>query len=95
MPLILQIKVIPQAGTSSIALDKSNRIVVRVKSPPEEGKANREVIKLFASALRIPQADVTILTGATIKNKSIKLAVSLTLADLFTKLGLDRQCSLI
>ncbi|MBA3953985.1 DUF167 domain-containing protein [Candidatus Dependentiae bacterium] len=95
MPLIIEIKVKPKSGSSSILLDTSNTIVVRVKSLPEDGKANGEVIKLFSKALRIPQASITIITGATIKNKRIKLEVSLTLPELLTKLGLDKQHSFV
>ena len=91
MALFLEIKVVPQAGIASIALDKRGMLKVSVKSPPEDGKANRELIKLFALALSIPQDAITIVLGAESRKKRLKLDISLTYAEVMHKLGLEVQ----
>jgi uncharacterized protein len=94
MFLVLEIKVLPKAGVSSIMLDKTGKIVVRVKSDAQEGKANREVIKLFAKGLDTIQANVTIIAGLTVKSKKIKIYTDLTLEQALHKLNIDIQQTL-
>lgn len=87
MSLTIDIKVNPSSGQSKITLDKSNRIVVYVKSQPEDGKANREVIKLLSKFLEAGQHGIEIMAGLTSRRKKIKIATHLTLNDLMHKLG--------
>lgn len=42
---------------------------IRVKVPPVEGRANEEVIRLFALHFRVPRSKVTIKSGQTAKTK--------------------------
>ena len=46
---------------------------VRVRSAPEKGKANREVIELLAEYFDVPQNGVLILSGHTAKRKLIEI----------------------
>ena len=62
-------------------LDKDGSIVfdvrvvpVRIASPPVDGAANAELIKLFAKKFRVAKSDITIVSGETSKNKRIKIA---------------------
>lgn len=91
MALIVDIKVIPQSGKQQFKLDKSDRIVCYIKSAPERGLANSEVIKLVAQHCKITLADVTIIGGSTSRNKRIKINAALTLDQLWAALGLSKQ----
>lgn len=92
--VILEIKVIPSSGFSKIMLDKAQTIKCYVKSPPENGKANKEVIELFAKALNVPKSVIDIISGLTSRNKRIKIDRPLTRQAIFHTLGFEIQSTL-
>ena len=47
---------------------------VRVKAPPERGRANEAIVQMLAEYLGCPKSKITILTGHSSKNKIISLA---------------------
>lgn len=91
MAIIIDIKVVPQSGRQLFKLDKNDRIVCYIKSAPERGLANGEVIKLIAQYCKIPLAGVTIIGGSTSRNKRIKIHTALTQDQVFAALGLSKQ----
>jgi uncharacterized protein len=95
MALIIEIKVIPSAGSAKITLDKSGMIKCYVVSAPEDGKANREVILLWSQALDISRSLIDIVSGLASRKKKIKIHASLTLEQVMHKLGLDMQSGLL
>ncbi len=95
MSLILNIKVTPRSGRSHIMLDASGNLKIYLKSAPEDGKANKELIKLFSKRLRCPQAAITIVSGAASRTKKIHIDLSLSYDQLLAKLELAIQTSLI
>lgn len=95
MAITLEIKVIPSSGRSGFVLDKSGRIKCYLKNPPEHGKANKELIKLVAKSVGVPQDAVSIIVGATSRKKKIKIDKELTQEWLFACLGLSKQMSLL
>jgi uncharacterized protein len=94
MALILDVKVVPSSGKQKAALDKSGKLKIYLKSPPEGGKANVELIKFLAKALSLTQADITILLGATSRNKRLKLNLNFTIDQILAKLGVEKQLTL-
>jgi uncharacterized protein (TIGR00251 family) len=44
---------------------------IAVTEPPEDGRANRAVCAALAQALHVPQADVTVLHGASSRQKTL------------------------
>lgn len=94
MALIIDIKVTPSSGRSAFVLDKSGRLKAFLESPPEDGKANRELIKLFAQSLKCPQVVVTLVAGATSRNKKIMVDLPLSFDEILSKLGLAVQTKL-
>jgi len=50
-----------------------DEIEVGIKSAPEKGKANRELIVKLAKHFGIPSARVRIVSGAKSKNKTIEI----------------------
>jgi uncharacterized protein len=91
MALVLDIKVVPSSGKQKAVLDKSGKLKIFLKSQPEAGKANSELIKFLSKELSLPQADVIILLGATSRNKRIKIENAMTFEQLLNKLGVERQ----
>jgi hypothetical protein len=47
---------------------------VRVTAAPEDGKANAAVIRLLASALGLPERDVTLVAGHSARTKVFELS---------------------
>ncbi len=95
MPLVLIIKVIPNAGKQQFFCDKSGSLKCHLKSVPEQGKANQELIKLLSKALSLPQHDIEIIQGATQRTKKLKIATSKALADVLPLLGIELQTTLV
>ena len=50
------------------------RLGIRVRAPPQEGRANREVLRLVAEALGVPAASVSLRSGATDRRKTVLAA---------------------
>lgn len=71
------VKVTTKAAANRIKIEKlangKNIIKVFVTVAPEDGKANKEVIKLLAKVLDVPQSNITITSGLTSKNKVITI----------------------
>jgi len=77
--LFLDVKVFPNSGKHAVVIDKSGMIRCYIKATPEQGKANREVIKLLASVCKVPSKNVSIKRGLTARKKYILIEVDLTL----------------
>ncbi len=91
MSLVLDVKVVPQSGRQKFALDKSGMLKIFLRSAPEGGKANAELVALLAKKLRIPQSEVVILLGATSRKKRLKVGVAINFDELLAALGVENQ----
>ena len=79
--LFLEVKVFPKSRKSAIEIDKSGMVRCYVTSAPENGKANREVIKLLAKKCSVRQQDVSIKRGIAARNKYIVIDVDMTFEE--------------
>jgi hypothetical protein len=94
MPLTIEIKVSPRSGKQTCILDKAGKLKCYLKSPPEQGKANMELIKFIAKSLGLPQDKVSIISGQTSRNKILKIEAPLTFEAILMHLGIEKQKSL-
>ena len=70
--LRLILRVQPAAARSEIgAVLADGSIKVRVHAPPEDGKANRELVRFLAEAFDVPVAQVEIVAGASARRKVV------------------------
>lgn len=79
MPITLHIHATPKAKHSEIlgwAQDEHGKLVLKVKiaAPPEDGKANDELVRFMAKWLGIPKSAVTLERGSTSRHKRLKIA---------------------
>lgn len=65
----LRVKVRPHARASSLERGADGVWVARLKSPPVDGKANRELIALVAGHFQCPKSAVAIKAGASARLK--------------------------
>ena len=70
----LEVKVVPGASRDGIAGWLGDRLKIRVRQPPEGGRANAAVTELLAEALGVPPEDVTLVAGDTSPRKSFTVA---------------------
>lgn len=68
--LLIRVKVVPSATRDQLAGALGDRLKVRVKAPPENGKANDAVRELLARALGVPLNAVELALGAQSPLKS-------------------------
>ena len=94
MALVFDIKVVPRSGRNAWKLDKSGMLKCYLKSAPEKGLANKELIKTVARVLSVTQEDVEIIAGATRRNKRLKVNLDISFDRLLAILGVERQQSL-
>lgn len=94
MSVQLIVKVVPSSGRQAWSVDKSGQLKCYLKSPPEKGLANKELVKLLANALRVCQDSITIIGGLTSRNKRILIQTTMTVPEIEEILGIERQQSL-
>jgi len=69
----LRLWVTPGAARTELAGRHGDAWKVRVAAAPERGRANEAVVKLLAARLGVPQGSVTVVSGATSRDKVIEL----------------------
>lgn len=89
MPHVLTMRVTPRSKKQSCGYDRAGRISVHVRSMPEQGAANNELIRYVADMLDIPSRDIILLSGATSRIKRLKINTTMSLDELYRKLGLE------
>lgn len=70
---VLQIKVKPNARASSIVQQPDGTWSAQLKSPPVDGKANKELIALVADHFGCRKAEVEIKSGASGRMKLVRI----------------------
>lgn len=68
----IPVRVTPGASRNAVT-DEDGRIVVRVTAPPEDGKANEAVRKLLAKAMGLAKTRLTLIRGATSRDKTFRV----------------------
>ena len=71
--LLLSVKVRPGAGKNSLLGPLNGELVVKIKAPPQKGKANTELVSFLAKALGITKSAVRIVSGPASRHKVLWL----------------------
>ncbi len=71
--ITFSVRVVPRASKTELAGEIGGAVKVRVASPPIDGAANAELVKLFAKTLGVAKRDVEIVSGQTSKTKQIRI----------------------
>lgn len=70
----LLVKAIPGAQrTEVMEWLEENKVKIRLNAVPEKGKANDELIGYLSKKLSVPRSHITILKGATSREKTVGL----------------------
>lgn len=69
----IQVKVKPNAKQQKIEEAEDGSLIIFLKSPPVDGKANEELIKLLAQKYKVTKSQVSIQFGLSSRNKVIEI----------------------
>ena len=69
----LRVKVKPNARDSALEELADGTWLARVRSPPVDGKANRELVALLARRFAVSKAQVAVRSGAAGRTKLVEI----------------------
>ncbi|MBD3414348.1 MAG: YggU family protein [Candidatus Aminicenantes bacterium] len=69
----ISVKVSPRSQETGINRIGDRDFKVKVKAPPEKGKANKEVIEVVARYFKVPKSQVRIVRGHKNRKKTIEI----------------------
>jgi len=69
--ITLNVKIKTNSGKTEVSQVSDNNFTVYIKSVPEKGKANKELIKILSKHFKTPQKEIKITTGLKSKNKTV------------------------
>ena len=71
--VVVDLKVVPGAKSNTIAGALGDRIKIRVSAPPEDGRANRAIVKMLASRLEHSTGLIELIAGHHASEKTVLL----------------------
>jgi uncharacterized protein (TIGR00251 family) len=71
--IVLDIKLIPRAGATTLAGMRDGAILIRLAAAPVAGAANFALVAFLADLLGIPKRNVVILSGDKSRRKRVKI----------------------
>lgn len=71
--LIFNVRVVPRASKSEIVGEFGGALKVRIASPPVDGAANVELIKVLSKKFGVAKSAVEILSGHASKQKQVRV----------------------
>lgn len=83
--LEIRVKVSPNSSRESVCFKEGESLIIKLKAPPIEGRANRDLIKIVARKLGVAPGRVTVLKGLTSREKTL-LVEEVTEADAVDRL---------
>ncbi len=88
--IIFNIKAQPASGKNEILDVCGEAIKVKIKAPPVDGAANKEIIKFFSKRFKVPKSEILFISGLKSKQKRLKLPYN-EIIDSFIKDKLKEQ----
>ena len=95
MVYLITVRVIPAASRSKVILDKNGTLKIYLISPAQDGKANKELIELFAKNLHLPKNSITIESGLTCRIKRLSIAAPITWHHILVAFDIPTQLSIV
>lgn len=84
---LLRVRVQPRAKRDEVVGERAGAIVIRLKAPPVDGKANAALVAFIAKAANLPRSHVEIVRGASSREKAVRVS-GVAEQDLRRALGL-------
>lgn len=71
--MLIKVKVFPNSKKEEICKKTEDSFEIKVKEKPKRGEANKAVISLLSSFLKIPKEKIRIIKGFKQRNKILKV----------------------
>lgn len=84
----LPVRVHPGAKQNAVTGTHDGSLKISLTTPPTDGRANTALIAFLSDRLNIPRAHIELLTGATSRSKTLRIA-GLTSAEVEARLLTD------
>ncbi|WP_353933166.1 DUF167 domain-containing protein [Okeanomitos corallinicola TIOX110] len=68
-----KVKVKPNSKQQKIIEQEDGSLIVNLKSPPVDGKANEELIKMLAKKFNVPKSSIRIKSGLSSRQKLVEI----------------------
>jgi len=68
--ILIRVHCQPRASTPGLAGLHGTALRLRLKSPPADGKANKEAIRILSAIFNVPKKDVILKKGKTSREKT-------------------------
>ncbi|MFM2063063.1 MAG: hypothetical protein RLZZ507_2733 [Cyanobacteriota bacterium] len=68
-----KVKVKPNSQQQKITEQEDGSLIIHLKSPPVDGKANEELIKLLAEKFNVPKYNIRIKSGLSSRQKIVEI----------------------
>lgn len=72
--ITFDVRVVPRSSKSEIVGLHDGALKIRLASPPLNGAANAELIKLLAKSFGVSKGEVEIVSGSTAKSKRVRIS---------------------
>ena len=82
---VLRVRLTPKGRRNEVIRREAGVLYVRVAAPPVDGAANKALIELLSSALKVPKSRIAFQTGETSREKTLRIS-GLDAATLETRL---------
>ena len=69
----LEIRLQPRGDRDQVMGERDGAVLIRISTPPVDGKANAALIAFVAKTIGVPKSAVTIIRGETSRNKVIRV----------------------
>ncbi len=84
---VVPVRVHPGAKRNAVTGVHDGALKISLTTPPTDGRANDALIGFIAERLRVPRAGIMLLTGATSRSKTLRVAGK-SAADILAALDL-------
>lgn len=71
----IKIKVKPNSKQQKIVEEEDGSLTIQLKSPPVDGKANEELIKVLSKKFSVAKSYIRIKSGASSRQKLIEIDI--------------------
>lgn len=71
--MLIKVKVFPNSKKEEVIERGSNKLEIKIKEKPVEGRANERTIEVLSSFLKIPAGKIRLIRGTKQRNKIFEI----------------------
>lgn len=83
----ITVKVLPRSGRQDLEIVAPGELRCHLQSPPEGGRASKELLELLADTFRLPKRSVAVVTGFTSRLKVVEVVGVASWDELVARMG--------